>query len=92
MVLMCWQVYNPQGEHVASLVYAEDADALVAFYGDGATIRTTSDTILWHEGLEDQPAGESYDHVATTVGDRMTLRRTRKLKFDIDPEPERRTP
>ena len=50
-------------EYVASCKYAEDAAALVAVLGEGATIRFGHGPVLWAEGREDQSAGESYDHV-----------------------------
>lgn len=67
---MNWNVYNPAGRKVAALLFAEDAAALVALYGDGATIRTRPDRVLWTEGGEDQPAGESYDHARDVVHER----------------------
>lgn len=59
-----WKVKNPAGEYVAALKHVEDAAALVAIYGDGATINYQHGKALWTEGAEDQPAAESYDHVA----------------------------
>lgn len=60
-----FKVYNPQGEYVAAVKHLEDGAALVALYGIGATIRLghLKSGVLWTEGAEDQPAGESYDHV-----------------------------
>ena len=64
-----FKVYTPDGEYVASCKHAEDAAALVALYGDGATIRAghSRRDILWHEGFQGQPAAESYDFVARTA-------------------------
>lgn len=70
-----WKVYNPQGEYVAACKHVEDAACLVAFYGDGATIRDGHGIrgIVWHEGKEGQPAAESYDHVAEHVHNQRAL-------------------
>lgn len=65
-----WRVYDPQGQYVAVLKHAEDAAALVALHGDSATIRLGAKTILWTEGAEAHPAGESFDRVASTVHER----------------------
>lgn len=62
---MNWTVTNPDGETIAKLVHAEDAAALVAFNGTGATIVHDGD-VLWTQGV-DGDAGESYDHVAETM-------------------------
>ena len=62
-----WKVYSPQGEYVAACKHLEDAAALVALYGSGASISEGHGKKLWTEGQEDQPAGESYDHVRETV-------------------------
>lgn len=68
-----WKVYNSAGEYVAACKHVADAAALVALYGDGATIRGGHSRSLtfWHEGAEHQPAGESYDHVADVVAARV---------------------
>ena len=62
-------VHNEDGALVARTLHGEDAAALVAILGDGATIRVHG-SVLWHEGHEDQPAGESYDHVARLLEER----------------------
>ena len=67
---MNFDVYNPDGVLIASVIYAEDAACLIALYGDGATIRFR-DYVLWHEGRETQNADESYDHVASLVLSRL---------------------
>lgn len=64
------KIYNPAGDYVAACKHGEDAACLMAFYGDGATIRSGHSKIVWTEGGEAQPAGESYDFVATTVFER----------------------
>jgi hypothetical protein len=67
-----FKVYSGD-EYVASVKYAEHAAAIVALEGDYGTIRYghSKRMILWREGLEAQPAGESYDFVAETVYERM---------------------
>jgi len=66
------KVYDAENEYRAACHYAEDAAALVALLGDGATIRDGHSRrfVLWSEGNEEQPAAESYDYVAETVGRR----------------------
>lgn len=71
-----WKVYNPHGEYVAACKHAEEAACLVAFLGPGAEIRADHSTrVRWQEGLELQPAHESYDFVATTLHERLDQRR-----------------
>jgi len=71
-----WKVFNPQGEYVASCKHVEDAAAIVSSYGEGATIRDgyTTRSIMWTEGKEKQPAGESYDFVHAVVTGRARER------------------
>lgn len=66
------KVYNGN-EYVACCKYAEDAAAIVASYGDGTTIRYGHPKryIVWTEGAENQPAGESYDYVRQVVHARI---------------------
>lgn len=66
------KVFAPTGEYVASCKYAEDAAAIVAVYGDGAEIRIghKKANVVWREGSEDQPAGESFDLVTMTICER----------------------
>ena len=59
-----FKVYDANGTYQAACKEPEAAAALVCIYGDGATIRLDHRVILWTEGAESQPAGESYDHVA----------------------------
>lgn len=61
-----WKVYANK-DYRAACKAVEEAACLVAFLGDGATIRCEHTLIVWTEGEEDQPAAESYDHVAETV-------------------------
>lgn len=58
-----WKVFNPSGEYVASCKHPEDAGMIVSGYGKGATIRDGHTHVVWREGAEEQPAGESYDNV-----------------------------
>jgi hypothetical protein len=68
-----WKVYNPAGEYIAACKHVEDAAALAALNGNGTTIRSghSKAFTVWTEGAESQPAGESYDHVATLAADRL---------------------
>lgn len=61
-----WKVYNPQGQYVAACKHPEDAAAIVALYGNGTKIKLGHIVTVWHEGHETQPAGESFDFVAST--------------------------
>lgn len=65
---LTWKVYNSAGEYMAATRYPEDAARLV---GDGDTIKGPNGRIVWREGKEDQPAGESVDHVAMVVQERL---------------------
>ena len=56
-----FKVYNPDGEYVAACKFAEDAAAIVAAYGDGATIRYGHRKVVFREGSEGASAGDSYD-------------------------------
>lgn len=58
-------------EYVASCKYPEDAAAIVATSPTGATIRDGHTTVVWNEGREAQPAGESFDFVASTIYARL---------------------
>jgi hypothetical protein len=68
-----FKVYNPSGDYVAACKHGEDAAAIVAGYGDGATIRDghSKRDIVWTEGAESFPAGESYDGVALLIAERI---------------------
>jgi hypothetical protein len=60
-----WKVYRGT-EYVASCKYIEDAAAICAMSGDGATIRNGHTVIVWREGI-DGSAGDSYDAVVDHV-------------------------
>jgi hypothetical protein len=66
-----WKVYDKIGNYVAACKDIEAAAALVALYGDGASIRDRHTGIVWREGKESTPAFESYDTVALTVWGRI---------------------
>jgi hypothetical protein len=70
-----FKVYTYDGEYVASFKYADDAAVLIAAR-HGGTIRDGHDkrSTLWTEGIESQNAGDSYDHVAQVVHDRIAAR------------------
>ena len=53
------------GRYVASCRYITDAATIVALNGDGSEIRYRHDgPVLWREGREEFPAGESFDRLA----------------------------
>jgi len=74
MAMVRFKVFTPQGEYIAAVKRPEEGAALMAFLGDGAELRDghSKRFTVWREGAEAQPAGESYDHVAQTVWDRIT--------------------
>jgi hypothetical protein len=59
-----YKVYTHGQEYVASCKYLEDAACLCALYGNGTTVRVGHSTVIWREGAEEIPAGESYDRAA----------------------------
>lgn len=61
-----WKVYRDH-EYRAAVKYPEDAAALVAALGDGTVLRHGHGRIVWREGSEEFPAGESYDRFADVV-------------------------
>jgi hypothetical protein len=65
-----WKVYLGS-EYRAAFKYAEDAAALLALLGTGATLRHGHRTIVWREGEEEHPAAESYDAVCETAHRRV---------------------
>lgn len=70
-----YKVYDAQGTYQAACKEIAAAAVLMGFYGCGATIRLEHRIVLWTEGAEGQPAGESYDHVAEVAAQRLTERR-----------------
>lgn len=71
-----WKVYRGR-DYRAACKDIEEAACLVAFLGDGSTIRCEHALVLWTEGQEDQPAAESYDHVVEVVTARLDEHRAR---------------
>jgi hypothetical protein len=61
--LFDWKIYI-ENEYIATCKYAVDAAMIIANCQPGSTIRYGHHKIVWTEGQEDQPAGESFDHVA----------------------------
>jgi hypothetical protein len=56
-----WKIKNGEGVLYAQCRYAEDAAAMAALLGDGATITYRLGPVLWREGSESFSASESYD-------------------------------
>jgi hypothetical protein len=70
-----FKVYDPSGKYQAACKEPEAAAALVAFYGDAATIRYDHGVTLWKQGFNfDGDAGESYDFTAQTMWQRLRAR------------------
>lgn len=68
------KVYNADNEYQAATKSPEAAAAIVAGVGaPGWTIRFghARKDIVWTEGQEAVPAGESFDIVASTIRDRL---------------------
>jgi hypothetical protein len=72
-----WKVYMGD-EYRAATKHVEEAACLVAFLGDGATIRADHKLVVWREGREDQSAAESYDHVVAVAHQRLEAYRAAK--------------
>ncbi|MDE2103300.1 MAG: hypothetical protein KGL39_39030 [Patescibacteria group bacterium] len=66
-----YKVYDKHGVYQAACKEPEAAGALVSLYGEGSTIRHGHSLVVWREGAEAIPAGESYDTVALTVRQRI---------------------
>lgn len=75
-----WKVYSSDGEYIGCVKNAEDAACLVALRGDGAKVRYDHSFVVWNEGHEDQPAGESYDFAADVMLRRVRERSPRRWK------------
>jgi hypothetical protein len=65
-----FHVCSPDYEVVAMFQTPEDAAMFLGCVGKGFTL-VCRGVIVWREGLEDQEAGESYDHVASVVYERL---------------------
>ena len=70
-----FKIYNLNREYIGCVKYAEDAAALVALQGDGATVKYDHGKVIWREGAEELSAGESYDEAA-----RVMYRRIDKMR------------
>jgi hypothetical protein len=81
-----FKLYTPGRGYVASCSNLEDAAGFVAFLGEGATVRCGHRVmdVIWTEGTEAQPAGESYDHAAGVMRDRMQVRHLQRVKAHVD--------
>ena len=67
-----FKVYDRNGTYQAACKEPQQAAALMAFLGEGATIRCGHGAIVWREGRgEDGWACDSYDRVTVTVWDRV---------------------
>ena len=73
-----WKIYDETGIYQAATHDIAAAAVLVAFYGDGATIRAGHRLTVWTEGAEIQGAAESYDYVSEVVCDRLFARKAKK--------------
>ncbi len=74
---MSFHLYSSENEYRGNLVCPEDAAAMVAFLGDGATVRSGSypeARVLWTEGSEKQSAAESYDECVDVMLKRASER------------------
>ena len=69
-----FKVYDAQGVYQASVKNTTLAAAVVSLLGEGATVRLghTKRSIIWREGQEAIPAGESYDAAAHTMTSRVS--------------------
>lgn len=72
--MLSFHVFDTAGRLQASTRRTEEAALVVAFLGDGAEVRTGRGRgrVIWREGAESQPAGESYDFAASTMNARAT--------------------
>ena len=68
------KVYDSAGNFKASCVDYAEAAVLVAFLGCGSQVRNGhgKKNVIWHEGHEDQSAGESYDNACSVMAERVT--------------------
>jgi hypothetical protein len=68
-----FKIYSAAGEYLAATKYVEEAAAVVALQGQGATIRDGHERkhVVWTEGVDGE-AFESYDNVCEMVHFRIT--------------------
>ena len=71
-----FKIYTADREYIGAVKYASDAAALVALYGEGATVRDGHrlKDAVWTEGKEADLAGNSYDAAAATIYERRESR------------------
>lgn len=74
-----YKVYDSHGEYQASVKELEAGAFLMGLYGNGATVRDGHSTVIWTEGAEDQPAGESYDYATGVMYGRIQGRRLKTM-------------
>ena len=86
-----WKVYSPAKEYVASCKYPSDAAALVAAYGEGATIRIGHRVkdIVFTEGEDGVWASESYDRAAEIANTVASQRGRHPREWNYDELEER---
>lgn len=65
-----WKVYRGR-EYIAACKYPSDAAALAAVCGDETMVRYEHGLLVWWEGHEAQSAGQSYDHAAGVMVERV---------------------
>lgn len=63
--------FNAEGEYVAACKYGEEAACIMSLNGEGSVVKYDHRLVVWEEGKEAQPAGESYDFVAITIRERI---------------------
>jgi hypothetical protein len=70
-----FKVHDSEGRYVASARDVTLAAVVVAFLGDGARVKYHG-RIIWTEGSESEPAGDSFDGAAELMSARiLTMRR-----------------
>ncbi len=87
-----FKVFNPQGKYVAACKFAEDAAAVVAVYGKGASIRWlhAKKDLLWTDGV-DGSAGDSLDACAELCHKRLYVIQAR-IRTDYEAKYGRKIP
>ena len=69
-----WKVYDRDGNYQAACRELAAAAALIAFYGDGATLRFEHAFVLWREGSENTTAARDPGAFARIVEGRLRAR------------------
>lgn len=65
-----FKLYDAGKKYIGCLKTLEDCAAVIQHY-QGGTIRDGHKKVLWTEGQEEQPAGESYDFCAEVCNQRI---------------------